>query len=105
MLYLRGALPELLLPADPGIILFLFLSSASATAYIILSWSMAALASSLYDRLANYTRRSCWWMVSYKVQVGLLLIRVELPHVVEYTVVPLLKVQELLQLGAEQTHR
>jgi hypothetical protein len=44
-------------------------------------------------------------MVSYKVQVGLLLIRVELPHVVEYTVVPLLKVQELLQLGAEQTHR
>jgi hypothetical protein len=50
------------------------------------------------------------------IQVGLLLIRVdvvqpllgkgiELPCVVEYTVVPLLKVQELLELGAEQTHR
>jgi hypothetical protein len=48
------------------------------------------------------------------VQVGLLFIRVsvvcailsqgvELPHVVEYTVVPLLKVQELLQLAVEQT--
>jgi hypothetical protein len=28
---------------------------------------------------------------------------VELPRVVKYTMVPLLKVQELLQLGAEQT--
>jgi hypothetical protein len=50
------------------------------------------------------------------VQVGLLFIHanmvcailsqgVELPRVVEYTVVPLLKVQKLLQLAAEQTHR
>jgi hypothetical protein len=50
------------------------------------------------------------------VQAGLLFIRVnivgailsqgvELPRVVEYTVVPLLKVQELLQLAAEQTRR
>jgi uncharacterized membrane protein YuzA (DUF378 family) len=50
------------------------------------------------------------------VQVGLLLIRVdvvrtilgkgvELSRVVEYNVVALLKVQKLLQLGAEQTHR
>jgi hypothetical protein len=50
------------------------------------------------------------------VQVGLLFIRVnmvcailsqgvELPRVVEYTVVPLLKVLELLQLDAEQTCR
>jgi hypothetical protein len=30
---------------------------------------------------------------------------VELPRVVEYTVVPLLKVQELLQHGTEQTRR
>jgi hypothetical protein len=48
------------------------------------------------------------------VQVGLLFIcvdvvcailsqGVELPRVVEYTVVPFLKVQELLQLAAEQT--
>jgi hypothetical protein len=28
---------------------------------------------------------------------------VELPRVVKYTMVPLLKVQELLQLGVEQT--
>jgi hypothetical protein len=52
----------------------------------------------------------------YMVQVGLLFIHVdmvgailsqgvELPHVVEYTTVPLLKVQELLQLAAEQTRR
>jgi hypothetical protein len=30
---------------------------------------------------------------------------VELPRVVEYTMVPLLKFQELLQLAVEQTHR
>jgi hypothetical protein len=30
---------------------------------------------------------------------------VDLSRVVEYTVVPLLKVQELLQLGVEQTRR
>jgi hypothetical protein len=50
------------------------------------------------------------------VHVGLLFIRVnvvcailsqgvELSHVVEYTVVPLLKVLEFLQHGAEQTRR
>jgi hypothetical protein len=50
------------------------------------------------------------------VQVGLLFIHVdvvcailsqgvELPRVVEYMVVPLLKVQELLQLATEQTRR
>jgi hypothetical protein len=52
----------------------------------------------------------------YMVQVGLLFIHVnvvcaiwshgvELPRVVEYIVVPLLKVQELLQLVVEQTRR
>jgi hypothetical protein len=51
----------------------------------------------------------------HTVQVGLLFIRVdvlcailsqgvELPHVVEYIVAPLLKVQELLPLATEQTH-
>jgi hypothetical protein len=50
------------------------------------------------------------------VQVGLLFIRVdvvcailsqcvELPRVVEYTMVPLLKVQELFQLAVQQTYR
>jgi hypothetical protein len=50
------------------------------------------------------------------IHVGLLFIRVdvvspvlsksvELPRVVEYTMVPLLKVWELLQLTVEQTHR
>jgi hypothetical protein len=50
------------------------------------------------------------------VQVRLLFIRVdvvcailsqgvELPRVVAYTVVPLLKVQELLLLAVEQTHK
>jgi hypothetical protein len=47
MRHLGGAPLELPLPVDPGIILFLFLSLASATAFIILSWMMAALANSL----------------------------------------------------------
>jgi hypothetical protein len=112
MQYFGGAPLELPLPADPGIILFLFFSSASATAFIILSWSMAALTNSLYDKLERCTRRSCRLMV----QVGILFIRVdmvgailsqgvELPRVVKYIVVPLLKVQELLQLAAEQSRR
>jgi hypothetical protein len=52
----------------------------------------------------------------YMVQDGLLFIRVdvvcailsqgvELPRVVKYTMVPTLKVQELLQLATEQTRR
>jgi hypothetical protein len=64
MRYLGGAPLELLLSVDLGIILFLFFSSASATAFIILSWSMAALANSLYDKLERCTRRSYRWMVS-----------------------------------------
>jgi hypothetical protein len=64
MRYLGGAPLELPLPTDPGIILFLFFSSASAMAFIILSWSMAALASSLYDKLERCTRCSYRWMVS-----------------------------------------
>jgi hypothetical protein len=55
----------------------------------------------------------CW---NCTVHVGLLFIcvkvvcailsqGVELPRVVEYIVVPLLKVQKLLQLAMEQTHR
>jgi hypothetical protein len=64
MWYFGGAPLELPLPADPGIILFLFFSSASTTAFIILSWSMAALTTSLYDKLEKCTRCSCRWMVS-----------------------------------------
>jgi hypothetical protein len=33
-------------------------------AFIILSWLMVALANSLYDNLASYTRHSCRWVVS-----------------------------------------
>jgi hypothetical protein len=44
---------------DPGTIIFLFFSSASAMFFIILSWSMAALVNSLYDKLDRCTRRSC----------------------------------------------
>jgi hypothetical protein len=64
MRYFGGAPLELPLPADPGIILFLFFSLASATAFIILSWSLAALANSMYDKLERCTRRSCRSMVS-----------------------------------------
>jgi hypothetical protein len=62
MRYFRGAPLELPLLADPGIILFFLL--ASAMDFIILSWSMAALANSLYDKLERCTRRSYRWMVS-----------------------------------------
>jgi hypothetical protein len=62
MRYFRGAPLELPLLADPGIILFF--SLASAMDFIILSWSMAALANSLYDKLERCTRRSYRWMVS-----------------------------------------
>jgi hypothetical protein len=51
MWYIGGALLEVPLPVDPGIILFLFFSSSSATAFIILSWSMVALANSWYDKI------------------------------------------------------
>jgi hypothetical protein len=64
MRYLGGAPLELPLAVDPGIILFLFFSSASAMAFIILSWSMAALANSLYDKLERCTRCSYRWTVS-----------------------------------------
>jgi hypothetical protein len=64
MRYFGGALLELPLPTDPGIIFFLFFSSAATTAFIILSWSVAALANSLYDKLERCTRRSCRSMVS-----------------------------------------
>jgi hypothetical protein len=64
MRYFGGAPLELPLLEDPGIILFLFFSSSSAMAFIILYWSMAALANSLYDKLERYTRHSCRWMVS-----------------------------------------
>jgi hypothetical protein len=46
MRYFGGALLDPPLPEDLGIIFFLF-SSVSATAFIVLSWSMAALAKSL----------------------------------------------------------
>jgi hypothetical protein len=52
MWYFGGTPLDLPLPADPGIIFFfLFFSSASAMAFIILSWSVATLANSLYDKL------------------------------------------------------
>jgi hypothetical protein len=103
MRYFGGAPLELPLPVDLGIILFLFFSSAPATAFIILSWSMAALANSLYDKLERCTRRSCRDGEPCTVQVGLLFIcvdvicailsqGVELPCVVAYTAVPLFKV-------------
>jgi hypothetical protein len=64
MRYFGRAPLELPLLVHPGIILFLFFSSASAMAFIILFWSIAALANSLYDNLERCTRRSCRYMVS-----------------------------------------
>jgi hypothetical protein len=53
MRYLGDAPLEPPLTEDPGIIVFHFFPSASATAFINLCWSMAALANSLYDKLVN----------------------------------------------------
>jgi hypothetical protein len=64
MRYLGGAPLELPVLADLGIILFLFFSLTSTTAFVILSWSMATLANSLYDKLANCTSHSYKWIVS-----------------------------------------
>jgi hypothetical protein len=102
--YMGGAPVELPLPADPGTILFLFLSSASAMAFINVFWLMAALTNSMYDKLANCIRCSYRWMVSpawYRLAFfssmsmwydPVLSKSAELPRVVEHTMVPLLKV-------------
>jgi hypothetical protein len=43
--------------AGPAMVLFLFFSSNTSHALILPSWSMAALASLLYDKL--WERKSC----------------------------------------------
>jgi hypothetical protein len=77
MRYLGGAPLELRLLADLGIILFLFFSSASATTFIILFWSMAALANSFYDKLEMHQALLQMDGVPYTVQADLLFIRVD----------------------------
>jgi hypothetical protein len=49
MRYFRGASLELPLEG-PGMVLFLFFSWATSQAFMVPSWLMAALASSLYDK-------------------------------------------------------
>jgi hypothetical protein len=44
--------------------LFLFFSSATSHAFMVPSWSMAALANSLHDRFWERIRRSYSWIVS-----------------------------------------
>jgi hypothetical protein len=48
------------LPSEgPDTALFRFFSSAASQAFMVPSWSMAALASLLYDRFYERIRRSC----------------------------------------------
>jgi hypothetical protein len=49
MRYFGGA-PLELPPEGPDMALFLFFSSAASQTFMVPSWSMVALASSLYDR-------------------------------------------------------
>jgi hypothetical protein len=57
MRYFRGAALELPLEGlDTA--LFLFFFSAASQAFMVPSWSMAALASSLYDRIWERIKRS-----------------------------------------------
>jgi hypothetical protein len=116
MWYLGGALLELPLLVDPCIILSLFLIGLSNGLHhplLVDSCTCQLIvrqAREMHQALLEMDGEPC------TIQVGLLFIRVnvvcailsegvELPRIVEYTVVPLLKVQELLQLAAEQTHR
>jgi hypothetical protein len=48
----------------PDAALFFFFSSAASQAFMVPSWSIAALASSLYDRFWERIRRSYNWIVS-----------------------------------------
>jgi hypothetical protein len=57
MRYFGGVLLELL-PEGPDMALFLFFSSVASQAFKVPSWSMAALASSLYDRFYERIGRS-----------------------------------------------
>jgi hypothetical protein len=57
MRYFGGALLELP-PEGPDIVLFLFFPSAASQAFMVPSWSIAALASSLYDMFWERIRRS-----------------------------------------------
>jgi hypothetical protein len=54
-----GGVPLELPPEGPDTALFLFFSSAASQAFMVPSWSIAALASSLYDRFSERIRRSC----------------------------------------------
>jgi hypothetical protein len=58
MRYFEGASLELP-PEDPDTALFLFFSSTASQAFMVPSWSMAALASLLYDRFWERIRQSC----------------------------------------------
>jgi hypothetical protein len=104
MRYFGGALLELPLPADPGIILFLFfligLSNNLHHPFLVNGCTCQLVvrqAREMQQALLQVDGEHC------TVQVGLLFIRVdvvcailsqgvELPCVVEYTVVPFLKV-------------
>jgi hypothetical protein len=57
MRYIGGA-PLKLPPEGPAMALFLFFSSAASQAFMVPSWSMATLASSLYDRFSERIRQS-----------------------------------------------
>jgi hypothetical protein len=54
---LRGALLELP-PEGPDTALFLFFSSGTSQAFMVTSWSMVALASSLYDKFCERIKQS-----------------------------------------------
>jgi hypothetical protein len=55
MQYFRGA-PLELPPEGPDTALFLFFSLAASQTFMVPTWSMAALASSLYDRFWDRIR-------------------------------------------------
>jgi hypothetical protein len=113
MWYFRGAPPDPPIPEDPGMILFLFFSLASATAFIILSWSMVALAKVIIGQVGGLDQAVLHLDGKpFKEEVGFLLIHinmvgpklgkgVELSSVVENCMVPLLKIQKLLQFTTE----
>jgi hypothetical protein len=108
MWYFRGA-PLELPPAGPDAALFF--SSTASLAFMVPSSSIAALASSLYDRFWERIRRSCNWIVKpYEKELGLLCIGIHmvtlvLCQIIEFLnviidrTVSLVQIQELYKLA------
>jgi hypothetical protein len=103
MQYLGGAPLELPLSMDPGLHHPFLVDGC--TCQLIVRQTREMYQALLQMDGEPRTVQVCLLFICVNVVGAILSQGVELPRVVEYTVVLLLKVQELLQLAVEQTHR